>query len=91
VSSNIGEASDEQISKLAITSRVVVNVSAGTPIYVVLERSSKQASALAHLNPQTAQPPNQANLDQLRQLLQLQQELNQGPAKAETVALPEKQ
>jgi hypothetical protein len=91
VSSNIGEASDEQISRLAITSRVVVNVSAGTPIYVVLEQSSKQVSSPAHVNAPPAQTPNQANLDQLRQLLQLQEELNQSAAKTDTAAPPQNQ
>lgn len=90
VSSNIGEAGDEQISKLAITSRVVVNVSAGTPIYVVLEQSSKPSSSPAQLNSQP-QTQNRANLDQLRQLLQLQQELNQSAAKTDAAALPENQ
>jgi hypothetical protein len=90
VSSNIGEAGDEQISKLAITSRVVVNVSAGTPIYVVLEQSSKQPLSPAHLN-QQATPTPQANFDQLRQLLQLQQELNQSATRTETAAPPQNQ
>lgn len=90
VSSNIGEAGDEQISRLAITSQVVVNVSAGTPIYVVLEQSSRQVPA-QQLNPQSSQTVNQANVDQLRQLLQLQQELNQSAAKTETAALPQNQ
>jgi hypothetical protein len=90
VSSNIGEAGDEQISKLAITSRVVVNVAAGTPIYVVLEQSSKQPLFPAHLNQQATQIP-QGNFDQLRQLLQLQQELNQSATRTETAALPQNQ
>jgi hypothetical protein len=42
VSNNIGEASDEQISRMAITSRIVVTVSADTPIYVVLEQAPKR-------------------------------------------------
>jgi hypothetical protein len=91
VSSNIGEAGDEQISKLAITSRVVVNVSAGTPIYVVLEQSSKQDPAPVPLSPRTTQIPNLANLDQLRQLLQLEQELNQSAAKTDAAAQLESQ
>ena len=90
VSSNVGEAGDEQISRLAITSQVVVNVSAGTPIYVVLEQSSRQTPSQP-LNLQGPQTLNQANVDQLRQLLQLQQELNQSAAKAETAALPQNQ
>jgi len=91
VSSNIGEAGDEQISKLAITSRVVVNISAGTPIYVVLEQSSKQDPAPVPLSPRTTQIPNRASLDQLRQLLQLEQELNQSAAKTDAAAQPESQ
>ena len=39
VSSNIGQASDEQVSRLALTEHVVVTISADTPIYVVLEKS----------------------------------------------------
>src|SRR5260221_1568614 len=41
VSTNIGEASDEEISKLAVTAHVVVSVAAGTSIYVVLEQTAK--------------------------------------------------
>jgi hypothetical protein len=89
VSSNIGQASDEQISRLAITSRVVVSVSAGTAIYVVLEQSSKQflgASVHTRSREPAASPEN---LDQLRQLLQLQQELNQQTARQQTAAAQE--
>ena len=39
VSSNIGQASDEQVSRLALTEHVVVTIPADTPIYVVLEKS----------------------------------------------------
>jgi len=38
ISNNIGEASDEEISRLGVTARIVVGVPAGTPIYVVLEK-----------------------------------------------------
>ena len=41
VSTNIGEVSNEEISKLAVTAHVVVSVAAGTPIYVVLEQTAK--------------------------------------------------
>jgi hypothetical protein len=91
VSGNIGEAGDEQISRLAITSRVVVNVSAGTPIYVVLEQSSKQVHSSAQTNPQENEILNHANFAALRQLLQLQQELNQSATKREPAALPQNQ
>jgi hypothetical protein len=82
VSNNIGEASDEQISRLAITARIVVSVSAGTPIYVVLEQSSKSVPGFRSPTPDP-QGANSASVDQLRQLLRLQQELNQTNTKNE--------
>jgi len=75
VSNNIGEASDEQISRMAVTQHIVVTVSAGTPIYVVLEQAPKSnATTVAHGT------VNSANTEELRQLLQLQRELNQAKA-----------
>jgi hypothetical protein len=41
VSNNIGEASDEEISRIAITSRIVVTISADTAIYVFWSRRQK--------------------------------------------------
>jgi hypothetical protein len=75
VSNNIGEASDEQISRMAVTQHIVVTISAGTPIYVVLEETPKSnATAVAYGS------VNSANTEELRQLLQLQRELNQAKA-----------
>jgi hypothetical protein len=76
VSNNIGQASDERISSLAVTARIIVSVSAGTPIYVVLEQSSKSVPSFRALT-RDAQGANSESVDQLRQLLLLQQELNQ--------------
>jgi hypothetical protein len=76
VSNNIGQASDEQISRFAVTARIIVSVSAGTPIYVVLEQSSKSVPSLRASTPD-AQGANLESVEQLRQLLRLQQELNQ--------------
>ena len=79
LASNIGETGDEEVSRLAVNQQIVVTVSAGIPIYVVLQQT-----------PKSVQPPTSgarslpaastANMDQLRQLLQLQQELNQSTA-----------
>lgn len=79
VASNIGETGDEEVSRLAVNQQIVVTVSAGMPIYVTLQQA-----------PKSNQPPtpgarslpaaSTANIDQLRQLLQLQQELNQSTA-----------
>jgi hypothetical protein len=73
---NIGEASDEEISRMAITSRVVVSVSADTPIYVVLEQTSKVDAASVRSDGRDSQSLT-TNVEELRQLLQLKQELNQ--------------
>lgn len=77
VSNNVGEASDEQVSRLALTEHVVVTIPANTAIYVVLEKtaSSKATSGRAALG--SSQSASSANADELRQLLQLQRELQQ--------------
>ena len=43
VSNNVGEAGDEEVSRLAITQYIVVTISADTPIYV---SSSKHRSPI---------------------------------------------
>jgi hypothetical protein len=63
-----------------VTSRIIVSVSAGTPIYVVLEQSSKPVPGFRSSTPD-AQGANSESVDQLRQLLRLQQELNQTSTK----------
>jgi hypothetical protein len=71
--SNIGETGDEEVSRLAVNQQIVVSVPAGIPIYVVLQQAPKSnQTTTSH-----AQSTPAANMDQLRQLLQLQQELNQ--------------
>jgi len=78
VSNNIGEAGDEEVSRLAVNQQIVVTVSAGAPIYVVLEQTPKSNRPLAQTSPRNSSTTaNSANTDQLRQLLQLEQELNQ--------------
>jgi hypothetical protein len=76
VSNNIGEASDEEISRMAITSHIVVTVSADTPIYIVLGQTPKVDAASARSEGRSSQPPT-SNAEELRQLLQLKRELNQ--------------
>jgi hypothetical protein len=80
VSNNVGEASDEQVSRLALTEHIVVTIPANTAIYVVLEKraSSRTGSGRATLG--SAQSTGLASTDQLRQLLQLQRELLQTAA-----------
>ena len=77
VSNNVGEAGDEEVSRLAITQHIVVTISADTPIYVVLEQTPKPNQGSLQPSARSVPTSNSANADQLRQLLQLQQELNQ--------------
>jgi hypothetical protein len=80
VSNNVGEAGDEEVSRLAITQHIVVTISADTPIYVVLEQTPKPTQTSLQPSARSGPTSNSANVDQLRQLLQLQQELNQPSA-----------
>jgi hypothetical protein len=84
VSSNIGETGDEEVSRLAVNQQIVVTVSAGVPIYIVLQQTPKSSQPLAGTNPRNTPTANSSNADQLRQLLQLQQELNQSSASSES-------
>jgi hypothetical protein len=74
--SNIGETGDEEVSRLAVNQQIVVTVPAGIPIYVVLQQTPKSNQSLVGTS-QRNTPTQSANADQLRQLLQLQRELNQ--------------
>jgi len=80
VSNNVGEAGDEEVSRLAITQHIVVTISADTPIYVVLEQTPKSNQGSLQPSARSVPTSNSANVEQLRQLLQLQQELNQQSA-----------
>ena len=79
VSNNIGEASDEEISRMAITSRIVVTVSADTPIYVLLEQTPQGNVVSGRSNNRNSQSLT-TNAEELQQLLQLKRELNQATA-----------
>jgi hypothetical protein len=77
VSNNIGETGDEEVSRLAVNQQIVVTVSAGAPIYVILEQAPKSNQPAAPTSARNKVTSNSSDVDQLRQLLQLQQELNQ--------------
>jgi hypothetical protein len=77
VSNNVGEAGDEEVSRLAITQHIVVSISADTPIYVVLEQTPKTNQASLQPSGRGVPTSNSANVEELHQLLRLQQELNQ--------------
>jgi len=78
MSTNIGESADQEVTRLAVTEHIVVSISANTPIYVVLQRTTKpipEAQAVRTMTPESAK--NSDSAESLRQLLQLQRELNQ--------------
>lgn len=79
LATNIGQSSDQEVGRLAITERIVVSVPANTEVYVVLEKhTSTNPTIQSARTAIDAQPsPRSANTDELRQLLQLQRELNQ--------------
>jgi hypothetical protein len=76
LSTNIGESADQEVTRLAITERTAVSLSAGTPMYMVLDRSTQQSHAAEPL-PRRVPAGFMNSADSLRQLLQLQRELNQ--------------
>lgn len=80
VANNIGQASDQTVANLALTERIVVSVPADTEIYVILQKAAKENAQATRV--QSPSPTaNQPNIEELRQLMQLQRELNQGMAK----------
>ena len=80
VANNIGQAGDQTVANLALTERIVVSVPADTEIYVILQKAAKESGQSSRLTAPT-QSVNQSNIDELRQLMQLQRELNQGITK----------
>jgi hypothetical protein len=78
--SNIGETGDEEISRLVVNQQIVVTVPAGVPIYVVLQQAPRSNQTPAASRARSVAAANTPSADQLRQLLRLQQELNQSTA-----------
>jgi hypothetical protein len=87
VVSNIGQASDQEVERLAVTERIVVSIPAGMEIYVVLEKQAKE-SASAIPTPRQALS-NSSTTEQLRQLLELQKELNDSTVATSTTNNPQ--
>jgi hypothetical protein len=80
ISNNIGQASDEQVSKIAITQHVVVTIPADTPIYVVLEQGPRADASSLRPAPREGPSHTESEMQELRELLRLQRELNQTSA-----------
>ncbi|HKD78912.1 MAG TPA: TrbI/VirB10 family protein [Candidatus Angelobacter sp.] len=75
---NIGQVSDQTVTNLAVTERTVVWLPADTEIYVILQKAANE-----NAQPSRGQdsPAESGNIEELRQLLQLQRQLNQGVSK----------
>lgn len=76
VSNNIGQASDQTMANLGLTEHIVVSVPADTEIYVIPEKpaSDKVPRSRTPMTPQTASQPS---IEELRQLMRLERELDQ--------------
>jgi hypothetical protein len=81
LTNNIGQASDQTVAGLALTEHVVVSVPAGTEIYVIMQKSTMGSAIQSLRTPSPVQTSNQPSIDELRQLLKLQHELNQAANK----------
>ncbi len=77
LSNNIGQAGDQELAATALSQRFVVSLSAGAEIYLVVEKAANEKIAIKN-SPAAAVDPH--SLDQLRQLLQLERELNASTA-----------
>ena len=77
LSNNIGQAGDQELAATALSQRFVVSLGAGAEIYLVVEKGSTEKIAPKN-SPGGA--VDQHSLDQLRQLLQLERELNASTA-----------
>ena len=79
VASNIGNAGDQELNELAFNQNIVVTVPGNTRFYIVLENTGsantgaggRQAAVTT-----TTQPNGVPTLDELRQLMQLKEELS---------------
>jgi hypothetical protein len=78
VANNIGQASDQTVANLVLTERIVVSVPADTEIYVILQKTTKENTQPPRI--QSSSASGQMNIEELRQLMQLQRELNQPAA-----------
>jgi hypothetical protein len=77
LANNVGLASDQTVSNLAIAERTVVSMAADTEIYVVLQKAVQEHAVSSSQT--TSQPTTKLNIEELRQLMQLQREFNQNP------------
>jgi len=76
VGENIGQSADQELAKLAVTEHIVVSVPANTPVYVVVEKPAKPGASSTVRSEAVPTARRSTSAAELRQLLQLQRELN---------------
>ncbi len=79
---NIGNAGDQQIMQLMMAEHPIVTVPAGTDIFVVFEKTNEKSSGAT---PAPSSRSSQLNLNELRELLQIQREMNQSAPSTQAV------
>ena len=91
VANNIGVAGDQQLNELAFNQHIVVTVPGNTRFYIVIENTGSannttggRPASVAVTTPRNGVP----TLDELRQLMQLKQELSQMYQQARTTSVP---
>jgi Bacterial conjugation TrbI-like protein len=81
VASNVGTAGDQELNQLALSQHVVVTVPGNTRFYIVLESGALERSGSGTPPATVASTGSRSgtvpSLDELRQLLQLRQELSE--------------
>ena len=80
IATNIGIAGDQELNDLTFNQNIVVSIPGNTRFYVVMEQGTAlpeaQAQTAAALSATTQQTNNVPSLEELRQLLQLRQEMS---------------
>jgi hypothetical protein len=77
MATNIGIAGDQELDSLSLNQNIVVSIPGNTRFYIVMQQSTALSETQAQRS--TTQPMNSAplpSIDELRQLLQLRQEMN---------------
>lgn len=80
IATNIGIAGDQELNSLTFNQNIVVTVPGNTRFYIVMEQGSAltepQTQPAAAQSPSTQQTNNVPSMEELRQLLQLRQEMS---------------
>ena len=71
LSNNIGQSADQELAQLTVAEHIFVSIPANTPLYVVLDRGSKESLTRTD-QPSERAPTAAQNVESLRQLLELQ-------------------